>query len=293
LIILILGAKGQLGHHFLKLLNRKKSYLGNIDDIYQNSIIYSSDKADIDICDFDKLSSYILKISPDLIINCAGYTNVDQAEINQEITYDINVRGTKNVAILASKINATLVHFSSDYVFDGTSQIPYVEEDDICPINYYGVTKAKSEMLVKEICNKYYIIRTSWLYSLYGNNFLNTILKLAETREQICVVDDQIGSPTSAVFLAHSVLEILTKCDYGIYHCANAGQCSWYDFATEIRDIFSLKVDIKRETSLNYNSIARRPSYSVLSKEKLNKRLLIIEDWKEALINTTSKETEL
>lgn len=202
----------------------------------------------------------------DYCVNCAAYTAVDKAESEQEKAIAVNTIGAKNLAVACKENNTVLIHISTDFVFDGKQNIPYTEEDETNPINVYGKTKRDGEREISNTIRTYFIIRTSWLYSNYGNNFVKTILRLSNKKEEINVVNDQIGSPTYALDLANFILNIISRESkkYGVYHYSNNGEISWYDFAVEIVNLFKLDVKVNPIKISNYISLASRPNYSVL-----------------------------
>ena len=264
---LITGAKGQLGTELSKLL--------------PNAI--KSDVDTLDITDERAVNEFVKKNKIDTIINCAAYTAVDKAEDNKDLATAINVVGPYNLAKTGKKI----VHISTDYVFDGMGHRPYTSLDKTIPLSVYGKTKLTGEMAVLQNASVPIIIRTAWLYSPYGNNFVKTMRKLGAEKKSINVVADQIGTPTYAGDLAAAIVKILpqmNKQNSGIYHFTNMGVCSWYDFATEIMELSGLNCVVKPITSLEYPTRATRPFYSVLDKTKIQKTFgLEIDHWKKSL----------
>lgn len=264
---LITGAKGQLGTELSKLL--------------PNAI--KSDVDTLDITDERAVNEFVKKNKIDTIINCAAYTAVDKAEDNKDLATAINVVGPYNLAKTGKKI----VHISTDYVFDGMGHRPYTSLDKTIPLSVYGKTKLTGEMAVLQNASVPIIIRTAWLYSPYGNNFVKTMRKLGAEKKSINVVADQIGTPTYAADLAAAIVKILpqmNKQNSGIYHFTNMGVCSWYDFATEIMELSGLNCVVKPITSLEYPTRATRPFYSVLDKTKIQKTFgLEIDHWKKSL----------
>lgn len=258
-MFLITGAKGQLGLCFKDLLADKALYF-DIDTL--------------DITDRESVLSLASKYKFEAIINCAAYTAVEKAEEEQEKAFKVNVLGAQNLAELASQLNIPLVYFSTDYIFDGKAKEPISENVEPAPLNYYGKTKLEGEKAVLKYAKTAIIIRTAWLYSAYGKNFLKTILNLAQKQEQIKVVKDQIGTPTYAPHLAKAVLDILSKIKKGtkaIYNYTDSGFASWYDFAFDIIKEAGLKTQVLPILTQDYPSKAKRPAYSVLSKEKIIK----------------------
>ena len=220
--IIITGANGQLGIELSKQLSRIKT----------NEII-RTDRNDLDIVNIDDVDRYIYKTRPDVVVNCAAYTAVDLCETDIENAYKVNAIGPRNLAIACEKVGAKFVQISTDYVFDGNGTRAYREDDNTCPKSVYGKSKAIGEQFTREFCSKYFIVRTAWLYG-EGNNFVRTMLKLAQTNEELNVVNDQFGSPTSTVDLAKAIIDLIHTEHYGTYHGTCEGQCSWYDFAKKI-----------------------------------------------------------
>jgi len=278
--ILVTGGNGQLG-----------SELKEIASNYQDYNFLFTDVKDLDITNHKAVAAFIESNNITVIINCAAYTAVDKAEYEPELSDAINHLAVANFAQIAKNKNIKLIHISTDYVFDGTNHKPYVETDTPNPKSVYGQTKLDGELAMQRInpINSI-IIRTSWVYSKFGNNFVKTMLRLAESRKEISVVADQIGSPTNAADLAKAILIILPKIKneiVEIFHYSNEGVCSWYDFAINIFLISNLKTKIKSTTTSEYPTIAKRPEVSVLNNNKIkNKYDLKIESWNLSLIKT-------
>lgn len=274
--ILITGGNGQLGQEF--------QYLSKINT--QHHFIFI-DKEELDITSFLKLDEFFNKQKIDVIVNCAAYTAVDKAESEKDLAYSINVLGPQNLAIIAKKYNIKLIHFSTDYVFDGRNYLPYKESDLPNPKSIYGQTKFNGENEIIKNSEIYAIIRTSWLYSQYGNNFVKTITKLAMERGELKVIFDQIGTPTYARDLANTVLyilPILNKENSGIYNYSNEGVTSWYDFAKNICKLQNINCRISPIETKDYPTPAQRPNYSVFNKEKIKKIFNIeIPQWQDSL----------
>lgn len=264
--ILVTGANGMLGQDLCPILE---------DNGYE---VIETDIHNLDVTNIETCENFISLEKPDFVIHCAAYTNVDKAEKDIESAELINVIGTQNIAKICQKNKITLVYISTDYVFDGTKKEPYIPEDKPNPINHYGLTKLKGEKNVKKYCDKYYIIRTSWLYGHYGKNFVETMLSLVH-KEELKVVNDQIGCPTWTVDLANGIVEIIKNCDFGTYHVCGEGETSWYEFAKEIFSQENLNVNTKPCSTEEYPSIANRPKYSALKNNKLCR------NWKIALKN--------
>lgn len=263
--ILLLGAKGMLGNYMAK-------EFGNYE-------LCACDKDDVDITSKEEISKKMNNIKPDFVVNAAAYTDVDGAESNQKLAFEVNAEGVKNLAICCKKNDSILVHVSTDYVFDG-SRDTYDEDAKPKPINVYGRSKYAGEKYLKLINPPYYLIRTSWLYGSSGKNFVYAILDLAKKQKEISVVNDQRGSPTYARDLAESIRYIVEKKPaFGIYHRTNDGVCTWFDFARKIIEFKKLKVKIKPMTSDKLDRAAKRPKSSVL----LNTKLPKLRHWEEAL----------
>ena len=247
--------------------------------------------SELDITDKIAVGKIFNEIKFDYLINCAAYTAVDKAETEIEKAYKVNAIGVENLATQCKKHQTIFIHISTDFVFDGYSTKPYKENDVTCPLGAYGKTKLDGENKLIEILENYFIIRTSWLYSEYGNNFVKTMRKLANEKEEIGVVDDQIGCPTYARDLAVVLLKIV-EVDYnafGTYHYSNLGKASWYDFAEEILRLSNNKVQLKKIKTIEYQALAKRPKFSVLDTSKIHKALnLQIPHWKMSLAKCVS-----
>jgi dTDP-4-dehydrorhamnose reductase len=266
--ILVLGSKGMLGTDLIEELSNT------------NYKILGWDIQNIDIIKEEGMSK-IEQEKPDIIINCAAYTNVDKAETEKEKCYAVNVTGVKNLINVCKKLGIPLIQISTDYVFNGNKE-SYNEDDEKDPINYYGKTKAEGEDLITQNLYKYYIIRTSWLFGKNGKNFVKTIIKLCNEKDEIKVVDNQIGRPTYTRDLSKGIINIIkniNKYKYGIYHITNSNKCSWFEFAKEIAKIKQLNCLIKPCTTEEFSRPAKRPKYSVLKNNKIAK----LRSWKEAL----------
>ena len=275
--ILVSGGNGQLG-----------SELKELTPNYQDYNFFFTDVNDLDITAHDKVRYFIENNNINVIINCAAYTAVDKAESEPELSDAINHLAVANFAQIAKDRNIKLIHISTDYVFDGTNHKPYIETDTPNPKSIYGQTKLDGELAIQKInpANSI-IIRTSWVYSKFGNNFVKTMLRLAKTRNEISVVADQIGSSTNAADLAQSILQILPSIQNEIlevYHFSNEGICSWYDFAKAVFEIKSININLLPLESVNYKTKAIRPYYSVLNKSKIKQKYnLTIPYWKSSL----------
>lgn len=270
--VLITGCNGQLGRALNELLRDS--------DVE----IINTDVSELDICDLEQVRRLLAEKRPDTIINCAAHTAVDKCETDVENAQKINGLGPKNLATAAKEIDAQMVQVSTDYVFSGDADIPYTEEDAPCPQSVYGSTKLEGEQAVTSILERYYIVRTAWLYG-DGNNFVKTMLRLAETRDEITVVNDQYGSPTSALELARMILHIVDSGEYGIYHGTCEGIASWYEFACKIFSLAGVNINVVPVTTEEYPaSVAKRPAYSVLENKKLNSQgSYRMKQWEDAL----------
>lgn len=262
--VLVTGANGQLG----KSIHRIASNYPELKFIF-------TDVADLDITNSEVVDVFFQSNKMAYCINCAAYTNVDKAEEEVDKAFLINATAVKNLAESCRNSRTVLIHVSTDFVFDGTKESPYTEEDTPNPLSVYGKSKLKGEAYIQEIWDKHFIVRTSWLYSEYGSNFVKTMLRLAETRDEISVVNDQIGSPTYAGDLASFLLEIIDKSskDYGLYHYSNEGSISWYDFAVEIFKQHIKAVRVVPIPTSAYPTAAKRPAFSVMDLSKADDSL--------------------
>jgi dTDP-4-dehydrorhamnose reductase len=273
---IVTGGNGQLA-----------TCIKDIENDYSNLNIIYTDYLDLDICDLNQVKVFFSNNQNiSYCINCAAYTAVDKAEVEVDKAYEINSKGAKNLALVCLENNVTLIQISTDFVFEGNKTIPYKEDEEMKPLNIYGETKLKGEEEVRDILSKYFILRTSWLYSEHGNNFMKTMLRLAETKDELSVVNDQIGTPTYARDLAKVILKIIASKSvvYGTYHYSNEGLASWYDFAKAIFHKSNIKVNLLPIYTADYPTAAKRPEYSVMDKTKVN-RILGIETffWKDSL----------
>lgn len=284
--ILVTGANGQLG-----------SEIRNLASNYNNLNFIFTDVNNLDITNINDVEIFFASHPIDYIINCAAYTAVDKAETNQEAANLINVIGVKNLVVLSQKYSSKLIHISTDYVFDGTNHKPYVETDATNPTSIYGKTKLESEKIILNSSINAIIIRTSWLYSSFGNNFVKTMIKLGSERKEINVIFDQIGTPTYAFDLGKAILDIIEQSTQdnneflqGIYHFSNHGVCSWYDFAIEIMKTANINCRINPIESKDYPTPAKRPFYSVLNKSKIENTFNIsVPYWKDSLSQCVKK----
>ena len=221
-------------------------------------------REELDITTLNDVRNFITNYAPDIIINCAAYTNVDKCETDFENAFKVNSLGARNLALASQNTKIKLVHISTDYVFNGRGTVPFKEYDLPDPASVYGKTKLLGEQYIRENCSRYFIVRTSWLYGLYGKNFVYTILKAAKERGHLDVVNDQRGNPTNAEDLAYHILKLALTGEYGTYHCSGNGECSWYDFACKIVDYAGIDCTVSPMASENLNRAAKRPEFSSL-----------------------------
>ncbi|GAA4761606.1 MULTISPECIES: dTDP-4-dehydrorhamnose reductase [Flavobacterium] len=278
MVVLVTGASGQLGQS----LQFIASHYSEMQFIFASS-------QDLDITNTERVLTFFEQNKIDFCVNTAAYTAVDKAELEHERALFVNVIGPKNLAIACEKSNVTLIHISTDFVFDGSAEKPYLESDETNPIGVYGQTKLDGEKEVISNCDKYFILRTSWVYSKFGNNFMKTMLRLAQDRTELNVVSDQIGTPTNAVDLAEVIVAMIKSKnkEYGIYNFSNEGICSWFDFAKEIFKINNVNIQVNPILTEAYPTPAKRPKYSVLDKSKIKSTFgITIKNWQEALAQT-------
>jgi len=273
--ILITGSNGQLG-------NEIRVASGH----YPQFQYFFTDVQELDICDKIAIRNFITENKIDAIVNCAAYTSVDKAEDDVAMCYKINCEAVKNLAEAACEFNLKIIHVSTDYVFDGNSSIPYTEDMPVNPTTVYGKSKLEGETELLQICPDAIIIRTSWLYSSFGNNFVKTMLRLGREKDQLTVIFDQIGTPTYAADLADTIFNILSSGHLvaGIYHFSDEGVCSWYDFTRSIHRLAGIDCNVQPIESKDYPVRTPRPHYSVLNKAKIKKTFFItIPHWEESL----------
>lgn len=272
--VLVTGQNGQLGNE-LKVLAKK----------YDQYDYVFTDVQELDITDEVKVKKFFNEYKPVICINAAAYTAVDKAETDRELALKINAEAVGNLAKNCANIKAKFLHVSTDYVFDGTATTPYTEDHPVNPVNFYGESKLKGEEIALQLLSETVVIRTSWVYSFFGNNFVKTMLRLMKERESLKVINDQFGSPTYAADLAEAIMQIAAQPNNagGIYHFSNEGVISWFDFATAIRDIAGLHCDVQPTDTSGYPTPAKRPGYSVMSKEKIKSLGVELKDWKESL----------
>ena len=285
MVVLVTGANGQLGQA-IQFISEK----------YAEIEFKFCSSSDLDITSKENCQLVFTKFKPDYCINAAAYTAVDKAESEPEKAHLINVIGAKNLAEVCKEFSTILLHVSTDFVFDGTSTAlsvtnGYTEEDLPNPTGVYGQTKLDGEKAIQETFDNYFIIRTSWVYSQFGNNFMKTMLRLASERDSLSVVSDQIGTPTNAVDLAEVLIKIIqtdnrqqTTDNYGIYNFSNEGQCSWYDFAKKIFEVNNISINLQPIPTSSYSTPAKRPAYSVLDKSKIKSVFGVeVKNWEESL----------
>jgi len=270
--ILVTGAKGQLGYDVVKQLNKR-----NIECL-------GVDIEDFDITDKHMTKSFVSDYNPDCVIHCAAYTAVDKAEDDPDLCRKINIVGTRSIAEACKKTDAKMIYISTDYVFPGLGEHEYETDDPTGPLGIYGLTKLEGELTVKEVLEKYFIVRISWAFGKNGNNFVKTMLRIGKEREEINVVCDQIGSPTYTADLSPLLVDMVLTEKYGVYHASNEGFCSWAEFAQEIFKQAGYTTKVKYISTSEYPTKAKRPSNSRMSKKSLDeagfKRL---PSWQDAL----------
>jgi dTDP-4-dehydrorhamnose reductase len=268
--IIITGAKGQLGNSLQEILTKDQ--------------LYPMDLPEYNLVSFNDTMSYITSVKPDLVIHCAAKTQVDDCELKPDEAYAANVIATKNVVNACQAVGATMVYVSTDYVFDGKGTKPYKEYDECNPQSVYGKTKLQGEEIVKMHLQRYYIVRTAWLFGDVGNNIVRTILKIAEGQKVLKFVNDQVGCPTYATDLALAIGELIQTNAYGIYHVTNEGSCSWFDFARLILDQAGKKdIIVEPITSQDLTRPAPRPNYSILAKTGIHELGITTPPYQEAL----------
>ena len=273
--ILITGSNGQLGNEMQ--ISAKN---------FPNHHFIYTDVAELDICDKEALNAFVKANDVNLIVNCAAYTAVDKAEDDVELCYKINAEAVKNIGEMATANNAKVIHVSTDYVFDGTNYVPYTEDMPVCPSSVYGKSKLAGEEALMSTCSNTVIIRTAWLYSSFGNNFVKTMIKLGTERESLNVIFDQVGSPTYAADLAEAIMTIISHESFvpGIYHYSNEGVCSWYDFTKSIHRKSDITCNVQAIETKDYPTRTPRPHYSVLNKAKIKSTYgIAVPHWEDSL----------
>ena len=275
--VLVIGSDGQLGLEFQKISN---SY----DSLFW---VFSNIKT-LDLLKLDTISFFLNNINPSFIVNCAAYTNVDKAETESILANTINYKAVDIISKWTSENNKKLIHVSTDYVFDGLSKLPLSENSNTNPINQYGKSKLKGERACIKNDPSSIVIRTSWLYSSYGKNFVKSMIDLMKKNNSVRVVNDQIGSPTYAYDLAKVIIEIIMNSENksGLFHYSNEGKTSWFEFARSIKDFYNLDCEIIGVSSKEFKTLAKRPKYSLLNKSKIKTTFnLEIPDYKQSLKN--------
>jgi dTDP-4-dehydrorhamnose reductase len=278
--ILITGSNGQLGSEIKDLVTN-----------YKNFNFFFMDLPELNICKLEELNTFIVDQNINAVINCAAYTAVDKAEKDEHTAQKVNSEGVLNLVNALKKVNGKLIHISTDYVFDGNHSQPYKESDPVSPVGVYGETKRAGELAVLNSSIDALVIRTSWMYSVYGNNFLKTMLKLGHDKDELGVIFDQVGTPTNASDLAKTCLDILAyskeaniNSKGNLYHYSNEGVSSWYDFASAIMELGSLDCKVRPIETKDYPTPAKRPHYSVLNKSKIKIDFNIqIPNWRDSL----------
>ena len=256
-MIIVTGALGQLGGDVCRILKEKNIPHKGID------------KNDVDITSENEVRDFFEKNDFDVLIHCAAYTAVDKAEEERELCFAINAKGTENLARICKEKNAAIIYISTDYVFSGEGDKPFEADDEKCPLSVYGKSKYEGERAVMSLCEKYFIVRTSWVFGEQDRNFIATMLRLSEAREEINVVYDQVGSPTYSADLAVLLTEMAQTEKYGIYHGTNEGFCSWYELAKKVFDYKNIPIKVNPVTSEEYITPAKRPKNSRMSKSSL------------------------
>ena len=270
--VLVTGVKGQLGYDVVKDLEKRgHQHIG-------------VDRDEMDLMDNEAIRTFIMNLKPEAIIHCAAYTAVDKAEEEVETCYQINAEAVKVISECAKELDVKLIYISTDYVFDGTKEGEYVETDLPNPINVYGASKLKGEQYVQTLLEKYYIVRISWVFGVNGNNFIKTMRRLGSERDELNIINDQVGSPTYTADLAPLLVDMMETDKYGIYHATNEETCSWYEFANEIFKQSGIEVKTNPITTNQYPTAAKRPMNSRMSKAKLKANgFNLLPTWQEAL----------
>jgi dTDP-4-dehydrorhamnose reductase len=255
--ILVTGYTGQLGYDVVR------------EGLERGFKMIGVGSNELDVTDEQRACHFVKEINPDAIIHCAAYTAVDKAEDDKENCWNVNVNGTRYLANAAKEVNAKFMYISTDYVFDGLGEVPFFETDNPNPVGYYGLTKFEGEKAIQSLLLEWYIVRISWVFGLNGNNFVKTMLRLAENRNELNVVGDQVGSPTNTFDLSRLLLDMIQTDRYGIYHATNEGFCSWAEFAEETFRLVEKKVKVNSIATEEYPTRAVRPKNSRMSKQKL------------------------
>ena len=270
--VLVTGVKGQLGYDVVNELEKRGLEAVGVDI------------QEMDITDAESVKSVIGGAAPDAVIHCAAYTAVDAAEDNVEICRKVNGDGTQNIANMCKVLDIPMIYISTDYVFDGQGERPWLPEDDRAPLNVYGQTKYEGELAVQNTLDKYFIVRIAWVFGVNGKNFIKTMLNLGKTRDKLTVVNDQFGSPTYTYDLAKLLVDMIQTDKYGIYHATNEGICTWYEFACEIFKQAGMQIEVAPVSADQYPAKAKRPSNSRMSKDKLEENgFERLPSWQDAL----------
>jgi dTDP-4-dehydrorhamnose reductase len=278
--VLVLGANGQLGKEFVDYLKDKTE-------------VFAFSHKKLDIIDFETLVNKFYELSPDVVINCAAYTKVDQAEKEEILAYKVNALGAKNVSFASFKVNAKVVYFSTDYVFDGARELPYNEFDKVNPLSVYGKSKLVGEMYTKEHNPNHLILRISWLYGINGSNFVKTIIRLAKEKVELRVVNDQVGAPTYTLDVVKQTWKLIQDDSIGLYHSSNTGQTTWFEFANRIVDKLKLSTKVLPIKTDEFLTLAKRPSFSVFDNYMLKlEGKSIMRNWEEAFDDFVNKYKE-
>lgn len=280
--VLVTGASGQLG----RCLQKQSEKFPEIEFLFETS-------QTLNITSEEALSSFFKTNQPDFCVNCAAYTNVEAAESEEELVFQVNSEAVKFLSKQCKTHNTKLIHISTDYVFDGLRFSPYSEKESENPINIYGASKLQGETMISEHLDQFFILRTSWLYSEFGHNFFNTILKKAEDRADLNITTEQIGTPTNANDLAEFILNLIQTNSnaFGLYHYSNQGEATWYDFARLILEENGLENEVKLNATFSYPTKAKRPKFSVLDKSKVENTFKIeIPHWRESLVGLLREE---
>ena len=270
--VLVTGVKGQLGYDVVGELQRRGLEAVGVDI------------EEMDITDGESVRRVISEAKVDAVIHCAAYTAVDAAEDHEEVCRKVNVCGTQNIADVCKELDIKMIYISTDYVFGGDGERPWEPEDERNPKSVYGMTKYEGELAVQNTLDKYFIVRIAWVFGVNGNNFVKTMLRLAQTRDTVKVVNDQFGSPTYTYDLARLLVDMVQTSKYGIYHATNEGICSWYEFASEIFKEAGISMNVIPVTTAEYGAKATRPFNSRMSKEKLTENgFEKLPSWQDAL----------
>ncbi len=282
--LLITGAKGQLGNELLLQLKEGKSALGPIPATLKDAQVWGIDLEDGDLSNKETVFALLEKYQPDVVINCAAFTQVDRCESERDLAFAANALAPRNLAMACEAIGAKLVHVSTDYVFSGAAERPFDEADLPAPRTAYGSTKLLGEQYVQAFCSRWFVARTAWLYGRVGGNFVKTVLKIVRDKGEIKVVHDQVGNPTNAEDLAHHLLCMAASEEYGLYHVTGNGICSWYDLAAECVRLAGLPGTVAPCTTEEFPRPAPRPAYSALEHTMLQNTIGdSMRTWQEAL----------